>query len=235
MAGTPASDSYNEAGNTDSSRKTVALTGSWPTPTVGDAKASGSRDSSRSNANDGTTLTDAVVRAGWATPKATDSNGASAPESRGGSPMLNDMAGWATPTTRDHKDGGGSLENTPINALLGRQVSLAGWTTPKAADGERGGVHDRGMTSDRRNLQDQVTTAGWATPTVDDVWNRTNGYAQGGTGLSAQVSGETPGCSAPMGSTDESPNQCLNPGFSLWLMLGPWADAWLRCACPATA
>jgi hypothetical protein len=35
------------------------------------------------------------------------------------------MAGWATPTTRDHKDGASDLTNVPINALLGRQASLA--------------------------------------------------------------------------------------------------------------
>lgn len=36
MAGTPAQNGYNEAGNNDSSRKTVALCG-WPTPTVGNS------------------------------------------------------------------------------------------------------------------------------------------------------------------------------------------------------
>jgi hypothetical protein len=38
MAGTPAQKGYNEAGNTDSSRKTVALVGSWATPTTRDHK-----------------------------------------------------------------------------------------------------------------------------------------------------------------------------------------------------
>lgn len=33
-------------------------------------------------------------------------------------------AGWATPTSRDHKDTG-NLENVPVNALLGRQASLS--------------------------------------------------------------------------------------------------------------
>ena len=35
MAGTPAQNGYNEAGNTDSSRRTVELAG-WPTPVVND-------------------------------------------------------------------------------------------------------------------------------------------------------------------------------------------------------
>lgn len=39
MAGTPARNGYNEAGNNDSSRKTVALCG-WPSPVANDAKGS---------------------------------------------------------------------------------------------------------------------------------------------------------------------------------------------------
>lgn len=38
MAGSPATDTYNEAGNTDSSRKTVALVSGWPTPAARDWK-----------------------------------------------------------------------------------------------------------------------------------------------------------------------------------------------------
>jgi hypothetical protein len=44
------------------------------------------------------------------------------------------LAGWATPTTRDHKDSANSLEQVEINALLGREVLLAGWPTPCAND-----------------------------------------------------------------------------------------------------
>ena len=32
------------------------------------------------------------------------------------------LASWPTPTQRDHKDGASTLENTPVNALLGQQV-----------------------------------------------------------------------------------------------------------------
>jgi hypothetical protein len=39
------------------------------------------------------------------------------------------MASWATPTTRDHKDGG-SVGTVPVNGLLGRQVWLASGPTP---------------------------------------------------------------------------------------------------------
>ena len=40
---------------------------------------------------------------------------------------------WATPTTRDWKDGATTLENTPVNSLLGRQV-LGAWATPQQRD-----------------------------------------------------------------------------------------------------
>ena len=40
------------------------------------------------------------------------------------------LSGWATPTSRDHKDGAANLENVPVNKLLGREVLLTGWPTP---------------------------------------------------------------------------------------------------------
>jgi hypothetical protein len=40
--------------------------------------------------------------------------------------MAATLAGWSTPTTRDHKDGANALDQVPVNALLGRQVLLAG-------------------------------------------------------------------------------------------------------------
>lgn len=66
MAGSPATEEYNAAGNTDSSRKTVEL-----------------------------------------------------------------VTGWATPTSRDAKDGACQNANVPINALLGRQVFLSPAETEK--------------------------------------------------------------------------------------------------------
>ena len=73
MAGTPAQKGYNEAGNTDSARRTVALVSGhaaksemhklapWPTTTTQDAASSGARNySTASGRHSGTTLTDAV-------------------------------------------------------------------------------------------------------------------------------------------------------------------------------
>ena len=53
-----------------------------------------------------------------------------------------DFTGWATPTTRDHKDGA-ECSNVPINALLGRQAWLAGWASPTATDANRGALPPR--------------------------------------------------------------------------------------------
>ena len=41
MAGSPGTDTYNPAGNSDFSRKAMALVENWPTPTVSDQKGSG--------------------------------------------------------------------------------------------------------------------------------------------------------------------------------------------------
>jgi hypothetical protein len=71
MAGTPAQKGYNEAGNTDSSRKTVALVAHWPTTTT-DAKASRALGYGGQNFM---TLTDAALST-WPTPQARDHKGA---------------------------------------------------------------------------------------------------------------------------------------------------------------
>lgn len=66
MAGTPAQNGNNAAGNNDSSRKTVALAG-WPTPTAQDA----SRGSLPPRPQDtGVPLSQMVTFAGWPTPTA---------------------------------------------------------------------------------------------------------------------------------------------------------------------
>jgi hypothetical protein len=84
--------------------------------------------------------------ASWPTP-ATADTGVSETARQGGE-NLSVIASWATPTSRDHKDGASTLENTPVNALLGRQVLLSGshaqteskgqlasWPTPNAMEG----------------------------------------------------------------------------------------------------
>ena len=80
---------------------------------------------------------------GWPTPNAISekrgglqTNSENALRRKASGHMLNlddaaQLAGWATPTSCDHKDGASDLTNTPINSLLGRQVCLSPATTTK--------------------------------------------------------------------------------------------------------
>ena len=77
--------------------------GSWPTPTQHDAERGG-QEKRATTERHGSNLQDFALTA-WNTPRATEgSNGG--PNQAGGA-LSNDaaMASWATPTTRDHKDG----------------------------------------------------------------------------------------------------------------------------------
>jgi hypothetical protein len=67
MAGTPKTETYNEAGNTDSSRKTVALVSGWPTPNT---PSGGPNVKPTTKHTGGMDLEGAATLAGWATPRA---------------------------------------------------------------------------------------------------------------------------------------------------------------------
>ena len=81
MAGTPAQNGYNEAGNTDSSRKTVALVG-WPTCTVHDAERGGQAKRAMGEDRHGSNLQDFALLTSWATPQRADGRGATGPASK---------------------------------------------------------------------------------------------------------------------------------------------------------
>ena len=109
MAGTPAQNGNNAAGNNDSSRQTVALATGWPTTTRQDAASSGAAGySTESGRHSGTTLTDAARM----------------------------VAGWATASARDWKDSQGMTMERPDGKTrmdqLGRQ---AFWLSAPTADG----------------------------------------------------------------------------------------------------
>jgi hypothetical protein len=104
----------------------------------------------------GLTLGIAAQLAGWPTPVANDDNKSVeahlAMKARMGGgrkaitslQVATQLAGWATPTVRDHKDGASTLENTPVNCLLGQQVSLASGppsTSSPASTGKRGALN----------------------------------------------------------------------------------------------
>ncbi len=84
---------------------------SWPTPRSED----GGMRHSRGVADTLTAVSG--LAAPWSTPRA---NKWGFPDAHGS--QEKPLASWATPTNRDYKDGASTLKNTPVNALLGRQV-----------------------------------------------------------------------------------------------------------------
>lgn len=114
-----------------SARRTSASDCSrWPTATAKDSASSGAAAySTESGRHSGTTLTDAARM--WATPCAHDGRRPGADtHSTQGANLSRDVAMWATPTSRNWKDGACRDANVPTNALLGRQVLR----TPMAGD-----------------------------------------------------------------------------------------------------
>ena len=111
----------------------------WPTPnaipeTRGGLQTNPEKALERRQKGHALNLDDAVCLAGWPTPmagaKGTETyNEAGNTDSSRKTVAL--VSGWATPTTRDYKDGASTLENVPINGLLGRQVSLSPAQTEK--------------------------------------------------------------------------------------------------------
>jgi len=86
------------------------------------------------------------------------------------SPWSPALAGWATASARDHKDGA-ECESVPINALLGRQVWLAGWPTPMAGSPATASYNAAGNTDASRRT---VKLIDWEkTPTPPGPARRT--------------------------------------------------------------
>ena len=124
---------------------------SWPTPTVSQAGGTAEQFLARKaklNGRCGVALTDlglVAKLASWPTTRATDGTkgvrsqeGAIREAMRTSGPDLCTMAQlatWATPTTRDWKDGSYQA-NVPENALLGRQVWQASGETPSGSHAE---------------------------------------------------------------------------------------------------
>lgn len=95
MAGSPGTEEYNPAGNTDSSRRTTALLSGWSTPRAMDQKGAGKSPATvRRCENRQATLSEQVTT----------------------------LVGWGTPTVRDYKDGACQDAEIEIKGVLGRQV-----------------------------------------------------------------------------------------------------------------
>ncbi|CAB4130529.1 hypothetical protein UFOVP130_11 [uncultured Caudovirales phage] len=159
---------------------------------------------------------------GWPTPRGEDAESSGMRHSRGIADTLtavSRLAGWATPTSRDHKDGASTLENTPVNSLLGRQVQLAGWVSPTAQDASRGSLPSRPWDTGVP-LSQQVQLAGWPSPNTPSGGPNSNREKRGAGGpdleeVARWVSrgDDTTSCNA---QTEK--RGALRPEHSRWLM-----------------
>jgi hypothetical protein len=149
MSGSPATDSYNAAGNNDYSRKMVELA-SVQTPTQKDHKSDGPRSEKRMRDGEALTsdlrLRNTVLLATVATPRSEDSQCTGA--HRGTADTLRsqtNLASVASPSARDWKDTSGMSETgvDPDGSIrsrldqLPRQAQLAA-SGPTATGGARG-------------------------------------------------------------------------------------------------
>lgn len=113
----------------------------WPTPQTHDVTERGNTMADHHHYPHD--LSNAAQMVGWPTPNAISesrgglqSNPEMALKRRAQGHMLNlddaaTLAGWATPTSRDHKDAASDLTNTPVNGLLGRQALISTASTEK--------------------------------------------------------------------------------------------------------
>lgn len=121
----------------------------WPTPVVNDSKGSDYTYNQGRHNSVSLKLGGAAKPAGWPTPMAGTpaQNGYNEAGNNDSSRKTVALASWATPTTRDHKDGA-SVGTAPVNCLLGRQAWLAdsgsrpsGSTAPTTNGGQLNPAH----------------------------------------------------------------------------------------------
>lgn len=150
---------------------------------------------------------------------------------------------WGTPTARDHEDGATTLENTPENGLLARQV--INWSTPRSSDGEKGGPNQSFGAGGVPLVAQAVQ---WPTATVMDsvgARDRTSGrsnpdsrHSDGVTLCDAIRLYSLPPHPATLHGSPSSPSapnsrRHLNPLFVEWLM--GWPPGWTDFGCSEMA
>ena len=151
MAGSPKTETYNEAGDTCNGRKTRLLASGWPTPQA--AFHGGDRNFHERNkklaakpgshGKSGMRVEDAAELVGWPSPQA--SSGGPEPEGKTGR-KLSTVAGWATPHRPRDRDTDATAfrwnpnrnQDDPAMQLLGREANLSDVPTEKARPVEPG-------------------------------------------------------------------------------------------------
>lgn len=203
----------------------------WPSPTMADGASTRNATATRhvippTGIHAGTTLTDAATFAGWPSPDTGRDESLETflarqermkvrhPDKGMGTPLgiIAQMAGWGTPSARDHKDSGPAFEADPLivptESRLARQAAaLAGWATPKNTDGDNGLRSPEGAAAEFQRKGTGADLPTFAT------------LAHGPTATPSPAS--TPGPTAPRSTG------VLDAAFSRWLMGFPasWDEA----------
>lgn len=186
---------------------------------------------------------------GWPTPRSNDATGSKIPPARQGGVALKtavEMAGWPTPmagspATENYNEAGNTDSGRKTVALASARP------TPRETDGEKnvrtriGALREIERKGGPQDLCQAAMVAGYTTPQAHDVTPRGQGQKKRhGTKhgcADVNADGQLFSFHAPTANGDVSllPRKgVLNPRFSLWLMLGPFASAWASCGEAAT-
>jgi hypothetical protein len=198
-----ANDDNKEAGNTDSSRRTVELA-SWPTPdsmSGGGESAERKKELGRMESGGG----DPEAVAHWATPDA--DTGPHGPRGTSKNPAnqsgrdLQAQAQWATPANRDYRHPNARSYQERSGTKKGEQMpnQVQHWTTPQA--------HDSTARSKGQKAK--------------------HGTKHGCADLNADANLSGPEQSGTTAATASGVRYLLNPRFSLWLQGLP--EEWASC------
>lgn len=188
------STGYNQSPSPNAAiRPTLGMISrNWPSPNAHDGRRPGVDERSTQGGN---LNRDAAL---WPTPDTRMNRGSReswmAENPKAGRDLTTETEMWGTPTSRDHKDGATTLENTPVNGLLGRQAILFSPRDRETAPG------------DPSLMDGQISPRRWMTPRSKEDGNyQYDRSAPEGKRLT--LTGQT-----------RSAKKKLNPNFVDWMM-----------------
>lgn len=200
----------------------------YPTPTAGDAKASGSRNAPGSKAHAGVSLSDFVATGDssgrWATPKAHDGRGAPGPGhmTKGKRDLSADARKWSTPQAHDAKPPK-TAEQVERGRAQGHGVSnlneqASNWPTPTR------GCSDSGFTRDPEKHAARTTGGNRRGHEGNELLRRAEMTFRSGPPDPMKTGAEPPSSAG----RSRSSALALSPSFVEWLMGFP--RGWTGCA-----